>query len=84
MLTVYEAFQVQNNRVKVDYRICGGLQVWSNETNEWIDYHTKTDETHYREMEDYYNQSQKDKDTSIFIKSLAEQINWEKIKEITE
>ena len=47
-------------------------------------FYQKTDETHYREMEDYYNQSQKDKDTSIFIKSLAEQINWEKIKEITE
>lgn len=84
LLTVYEAFQVQNGRVKVDYRIGGGLQVWSNETNEWIDCHIKTNEVHYRNMEDYYNQSQKDKDTSIFIKSLAEQINWKKIKEITE
>ena len=84
MLTVYEAFQVQNKRVKVNYRICGGLQVWSNEKNEWIDYHTKTDEIHYREMEDYYNQSQKDKGISSFVMTLADQINWEKIKEITE
>ena len=82
ILAAYDAFQLQNN-VKPDYTNVGGLQMWDEEEQEWNDWYLETDDDYFEDVDDYCEQCERAEKLTEFNQSLFEQIDWEKIEEMT-
>ena len=81
ILAAYDAFQLENN-VKPDYCNTGGLEMFSEEENEWNDWFIETENDYFNDVDKYCEQCEKAEELKSFSKELFEQIDWEKINSI--
>lgn len=82
LLAAYDAWQLQN-RVKPDYTNVGGLQMYNEDEQDWIDWYIETEDDYYDDVDDYCEQCEKAEELTEFNQSLFEQIDWGKIENIT-
>ena len=52
MLAAYDLFQFQE-RIKSAFANTGGLQMFDEDENEWIDWYLETDDEFYEDVDDY-------------------------------
>ena len=82
MLATYDAFQLQN-RVKPDYTNVSGLQMWDEEEKEWCNWYMETESDFFEDVDEYCEQCEKAEELVAFNKELFKQIDWDKIKSMT-
>ena len=51
-LAAYDMFQLNNN-IKPDYCNSGGLEIWDEEAQEWIDWYLETDDEYFEDIDEY-------------------------------
>lgn len=73
LLAAYDLFQLQN-KVKPDYSNAGGLQMWDEEDQNWIDWFMETENDYYDDVRVYCEQCEKAKELERFSQSLFEQV----------
>nr|DAG16379.1 MAG TPA: Superinfection exclusion protein [Caudoviricetes sp.] len=83
MLAAYDAYQRQN-RIKPDYCNCGGLQMWDEEEKEWCDWYTEEENNYFDNVDDYCKQCGKADELEEFNRQMFAQIDWEKIKKMSQ
>lgn len=84
ILSAYDAYQLQN-RIKPDYCNAGGLEMWNDKEKEWRDWYLETEDDFFEDLDDYCERcDQKTKNELYeFSSNVFEQIDWNKIEEIT-
>lgn len=73
LLAAYDLFQLQN-KVKSDYFNVGGLQIWDEEEQDWIDWYLETEDNYFDSLDEYCEQCEKAEELAQFSKSLFEQV----------
>ena len=48
----YDMFEFNNN-VKPDYCNTGGLEMWDEDTQEWVDWYLETDNEYFEDIDEY-------------------------------
>ena len=77
ILSAYDCFQY-NQRVKPDYCNAGGLQMWSEEENDWIDWYYETGNNYYDDVEEYCEEkSSQSAELSELNKALFKQVHFD-------
>ena len=82
LLAAYDAFQFQN-RIKPDYCNTGGIQMCNEDESEWEDWWMDTDDEYYDDPDEYCEQCDKAKELEDFRDELFNQIDWNKINQMT-
>lgn len=83
ILAAYDLFQLQNN-VKPDYSNTGGLQMWNEEEKEWCDWYMETEDDYFDSVNDFCEQCEKADELEEFNRQMFAQIDWEKIKKMSQ
>lgn len=78
MLAAYDMFQLQE-RIKPDYANTGGLQMFDEIENEWIDWYLETDEEFFKDVDEYCDQCNQASELECFREQIMGQIDYEKI-----
>lgn len=52
VLSYFDCFQY-NQRIRTDYCNAGGIEMFDEETNEWVDWVYETEEDYYEDVNDY-------------------------------
>lgn len=77
MLAAYDCFQY-NHRIKPDFCNTGGLQVWDEAENDWVDWTYEDDESYYDDVDEYCEEkSEKSEELSKFTKSVMSQVEFD-------
>lgn len=77
MLAAYDCFQY-NHRIKPDFCNTGGLQVWDETENDWVDWTYEDDESYYDDIDKYCEEkSEKSEELSVFTKSVMSQVRFD-------
>ena len=77
MLAAYDCFQY-NHRIKPDFCNTGGLQVWDETENDWVDWTYEDDESYYDDVDEYCEEkSEKSEELSEFTKSVMSQVEFD-------
>lgn len=77
LLSAYDCFQL-NNQVKGDYCNVGGLEMWDEEEQEWVDWEYEDEEHCYDNVDDYCDEiSSQSKMLNEFSKTLFEQVHFD-------
>lgn len=82
LLAAYDAFQLQN-KVKPDYANVGGLQVWDEDEQDWIDWCMETENDYFDDVDEYCEQCECADELAAFKRELFDQIDWKKIERMT-
>ena len=76
MLAAYDCFQY-NHRIKPDFCNVGGLQVWDETENGWVDWTYEDDESYYDDVDEYCEEkSEKSKELFEFTESMMSQVRF--------
>lgn len=73
ILAFYDMFQYEN-KIKPDYCNVGGLEMFDEETGEWIDWFYETESTYYDNIDEYCEEKDKDGELEQFCKYLSKQV----------
>ena len=71
-LAAYDQFQFENN-IKQDFCNTGGLQVWDEEEQDWIDWEYEDGEDYYDDVDEYFDG---DEEMEKFTKEVFSQVNF--------
>ena len=76
ILAAYDCFQY-NQRIKPDFCNAGGLQMWDEEENDWVDWYCETENDYYDDVDEYCEaESNKNLELSELNKSLFKQVDF--------
>ena len=76
MLAAYDCFQYNQN-VKPDYCNTGGLEMFDEETGEWIDWCFQDGNTYYDSLDEYIEESDRAEEIEAQNKALLEQVHFD-------
>lgn len=76
MLAAYDCFQYNQN-VKPDYCNTGGLEMFDEETGEWIDWCFQDGNTYYDNLDEYIEESDRTEEIEAQNKALLEQVHFD-------
>lgn len=71
-LAAYDQFQFENN-IKPDFCNAGGLQVWDEENQEWIDWECEDDGDYYDDVDEYFDGNE---EMESFTREVFSQVNF--------
>ena len=71
-LVAYDQFQFENN-IKPDFCNAGGLQVWDEENQEWIDWEYEDDGDYYDDVDEYFDGNE---EMEKFTREVFGQVNF--------
>lgn len=71
-LAAYDQFQFENN-IKPDFCNAGGLQVWDEENQEWIDWEYEYDGDYYDNVDEYFDGNE---EMEKFTREVFSQVNF--------
>lgn len=71
-LAAYDQFQFENN-IKLDFCNAGGLQVWDEENQEWIDWEYEDDGDYYDNVDEYFDGNE---EMERFTREVFSQVNF--------
>jgi len=74
VLAFYDCYQF-NKRIKGDYCNTGGLQVWNDEINEWVEWEFINNDEYYDNVDVYIND--KYPELKEFTDALASQVSFD-------
>lgn len=73
MLAAYDMFQFQE-RIKPDFANDGGLQMFDEDENEWIDWCLETDDEFYEDVDDYCEECNRANELEWFREQVIGQL----------
>jgi hypothetical protein len=77
MLAAYDCFQY-NHKIKPDFCNTGGLQIWDESENDWVDWTYEDDESYYDDVDEYCEEkSEKSGELSEFTKAVMSQVSFD-------
>lgn len=77
VLAAYDCFQY-NHSIKPDYCNDGGLQMWDEEEQEWVDWLYEDDECCYEDIDEYCEEkSPQSKQLAEFTRTVFEQVEFD-------
>ena len=71
-LAAYDQFQFENN-IKPDFCNTGGLQVWDEENQEWLDWEHEEDGDYYDDVDEYFDGNE---EMERFTREVFSQVNF--------
>ena len=71
-LAAYDQFQFENN-IKPDFCNAGGLQVWDEENQEWLDWEYEDDGNYYDNVDEYFDGNE---EMERFNREVFSQVNF--------
>ena len=71
-LAAYDQFQFENN-IKPDFCNTGGLQVWDEEEQDWIDWEYEDDGDYYDNVDEYFDGNE---EMERFTREVFSQVNF--------
>lgn len=72
-LAAYDQFQFENN-IKPDFCNTGGLQVWDEEEQDWIDWECEDDGDYYDNVDEYFDGNE---EMESFTREVFSQVNFD-------
>jgi len=75
ILSAYDGYQLQN-RLKPDYANMGGLQVYDEECEEWLDWFYEDEDDYFEDVDDYIENSDNAEKIEAFNEELFSQLDW--------
>lgn len=80
LLAAYDLFQLCKN-IKPDFCNTGGLQIYDEEENEYVDWFLETEDVYFEDVDDYCESDLCDKKDELenFKESLFSQIDYSKL-----
>lgn len=76
MLAAYDEWQYENN-IKPDFSNVGGIQMWDEEEQDWIDWYLETDDDYFEDVDEYCKQSEMADELKEFNRELFSQVTFE-------
>lgn len=77
MLAAYDCFQYNHN-IKPDYCNTGGLQMWDENEQDWVDWYYEDDDCFYDDVDEYCEEkSPKVEQLQEFSKSVLGQVTFD-------
>lgn len=71
-LAAYDQFQFETN-IKLDFCNAGGLQVWDEEEQDWIDWEYEYDGDYYDNVDEYFDGNE---EMERFTREVFSQVNF--------
>lgn len=76
MLAAYDCFQYNHN-IKPDYCNTGGLQMWDEDEQDWVDWYYEDDDCFYDNVDEYCEAIDTDGKLAEFTKAILGQVNFD-------
>lgn len=77
MLAAYDCFQY-NHKIKPDYCNAGGLQMWDEEEQDWVDWYFDDGDNYYDDVDEYCEEfSEKSDELQGFNFEMFEQVHFD-------
>lgn len=76
ILAAYDEFQYEK-RIKPDFSNTGGVQVWDDEEQDWMDWHGDDNGDYYDEVDDYIDTLNNSEEFNLFRQELLSQVTFD-------
>lgn len=76
VLSIYDQFQYENN-IKPDFCNSGGVQVWDEKEQDWLDWHGDDDGEYFDEVDEYIDTLENKSEFDEFMEELSKQVSFD-------